>query len=191
MIFKNCPLRSFLLSVQLCKDAQEWRECVSFYRKLMSSFLQLPSLSPVCQLDILDLLQMLILGLPELHLVGGSGPHEGNILVGGRPVCDDGHNVQNALVVCRFPFYLGAMISNRPLKMMITSKTSKCHHPPRMLGYPSGLPTHWSHFGAVAPNFAMDNVQCLGNETSLLDCPHLKVCDSYNQSLVSFMTGLW
>ena len=47
---------------------------------------------------------MLILGFPELHLVGGSGPHEGNILVGGRPVCDDGHNAQNALVVCRFPF---------------------------------------------------------------------------------------
>ena len=86
------------------QDAQEWRECVSFYRKLMSSFLQLPSLSHVCELDILDLLQMLIIGLPELHLVGGSGPHEGNILVGGRPVCDDGHNAQNALVVCRFPF---------------------------------------------------------------------------------------
>ena len=47
---------------------------------------------------------MLILGFPELHLVGGSGPHEGNILVGGRPVCDDGHNAQNALVVCSFPF---------------------------------------------------------------------------------------
>ena len=64
---------------------------------------------------------MLILGFPELHLVGGSGPHEGNILVGGRPVCDDGHNAQNALVVCRFPFYLGAVISNKPLKIMITS----------------------------------------------------------------------
>ena len=68
---------------------------------------------------------MLIPGLPELHLVGGSGPHEGNILVGGRPVCDDGHNAQNALVVCRFPFYLGAMISNKPLKIMMTSKNSK------------------------------------------------------------------
>ena len=38
-----------------------------------------------------------------VELVGGSGPHEGNILVGGQPVCDDLHGDQNALVVCRFP----------------------------------------------------------------------------------------
>ena len=37
-----------------------------------------------------------------VELVGGSGPHEGNILVGGQPVCDDYHDDQNALVVCRF-----------------------------------------------------------------------------------------
>ena len=38
----------------------------------------------------------------ELTLVGGSGPHEGNIFVGGKPVCDDHHDATNALVVCRF-----------------------------------------------------------------------------------------
>ena len=38
----------------------------------------------------------------ELTLVGGSGPHEGNIHVDGLPVCDDHHNANNALVVCRF-----------------------------------------------------------------------------------------
>ena len=38
-----------------------------------------------------------------MKLVGGSGPHCGNIIVGGRPVCDDGHDADNALVVCRFP----------------------------------------------------------------------------------------
>ena len=37
----------------------------------------------------------------EVKLVGGSGPHEGNILVGGLPVCDDSHDSENALVVCR------------------------------------------------------------------------------------------
>ena len=37
----------------------------------------------------------------EVKLVGGEGPHEGNILVGGLPVCDDHHDAQNALVVCR------------------------------------------------------------------------------------------
>ena len=44
-----------------------------------------------------------------MKLVGGSGPHEGNILVGGLPVCDDHHDAQNALVVCRcanlFPLF--------------------------------------------------------------------------------------
>ena len=43
---------------------------------------------------------------PELTLLGGSGPHEGNIFLDGRPVCDDMHTAdehgrQNALVVCR------------------------------------------------------------------------------------------
>ena len=33
--------------------------------------------------------------------MGGSGPHEGNIFVGGKPVCDDHHDAENALVVCR------------------------------------------------------------------------------------------
>ena len=29
-------------------------------------------------------------------------PSSGNILVGGQPVCDDGHSYKNAFVVCRF-----------------------------------------------------------------------------------------
>ena len=38
----------------------------------------------------------------EVTLVGGSGPHEGNIFVGDNPVCDDHHDAENAHVVCRF-----------------------------------------------------------------------------------------
>ena len=38
----------------------------------------------------------------DVNLVGGSGPHEGNIFVGEKPVCDDEHNAMVALVVCRF-----------------------------------------------------------------------------------------
>ena len=42
----------------------------------------------------------------ELMLLDGSGPHEGNIFLDGRPICDDKHTDdehgrQNALVVCR------------------------------------------------------------------------------------------
>ena len=40
--------------------------------------------------------------LSEVKLVGGAAPHEGNIFVGGSPVCDDFHGAKNALVVCRF-----------------------------------------------------------------------------------------
>jgi hypothetical protein len=83
----------------------------------------------------------------EVKLVGGSGRHEGNILVGGRPVCDDEHNAQNAKVVCR------------------------------MLGYPYGQATVKSHFGRVSSTFKMDDVRCTGNEASLLDCRHNTVDD--------------
>merc|ERR1712212_445773 len=81
----------------------------------------------------------------EVELVGGSGPQEGNILVWGRPVCDDGHpdfGAQTAQVVCR------------------------------MLGYYGGEYTPHSHFGDVSADFAMDEVQCTGNEASINDCPH-------------------
>ena len=52
---------------------------------------------------------------------------------------------------------------------------------PRMLGYSSGQPTTKSHFGSVPSTFAMDDVSCFGNETSLLDCPHATVdnCGSH------------
>ena len=48
---------------------------------------------------------------------------------------------------------------------------------PRMLGYSYGQHTSQSQFGSVSSTFGMDNVQCTGNETSLLDCPHLTVDD--------------
>ena len=46
-----------------------------------------------------------------------------------------------------------------------------------MLGYYYGQHTTHSQFGSVSSTFGMDNVQCTGNETSLLDCPHLTVDD--------------
>ena len=46
-----------------------------------------------------------------------------------------------------------------------------------MLGYSFGLPTNESHFGQVSTTFGTDEARCLGNETSLLDCPHVAVND--------------
>ena len=55
--------------------------------------------------------------------MGGSGPHEGNIFVGGLPVCDDGHDAQNALVVCRFAKNRGMKIFCKTFYLKITIKT--------------------------------------------------------------------
>jgi hypothetical protein len=97
--------------------------------------------------SILVLFATIEAALAEVKLVGGSGRHEGNILVGGLPVCDDEHNALNAKVVCR------------------------------MLGYPYGRATVKSHFGRVSSTFKMDDVRCTGNEASLLDCRHNTVDD--------------
>merc|ERR1719447_932760 len=78
-------------------------------------------------------------------LVGGSAPHEGNVMINGRPVCDDYWDNRDANVVCR------------------------------MLGYPFGIATTNSEFGAVEENFIMDNVQCSGHENSICDCTHISV----------------
>ena len=47
----------------------------------------------------------------------------------------------------------------------------------RMLGYANGIATTRSHFGQVSSTYAMDDVRCFGNETSILACPHSDVDD--------------
>ena len=41
-----------------------------------------------------------------------------------------------------------------------------------MLGYDAGQFTKMSQFGRVSNDFGMDEVRCIGNETSILDCPY-------------------
>lgn len=77
-----------------------------------------------------------------IELVGGSGPHEGNIMLYGRPVCDDIATPENAEVVCR------------------------------QLGYLGGYITTDSFFGPVSSDFAMDEVNCNGTEQYIWRCPH-------------------
>merc|ERR1712192_335429 len=80
---------------------------------------------------------------PTIELVGGAGPHEGNIMINNRPVCDHGRNPENAEVVCR------------------------------QLGYLGGSLTTGSHFGTVPEDdFAMNDVQCNGTEGDIWRCPH-------------------
>ena len=84
----------------------------------------------------------------NIILDGGRFPHEGNILVDGQPVCDDEWSLVDAHVACKEMGYYGAV-----------SATSR------------------SEYGRTSPEFAMDNVECDGTETRLLDCPHSKVLD--------------
>jgi len=100
-----------------------------------------PTPSPALQLQ----LQLSSLPTPapaqEIELVGGSGPHEGNIMLNGQPVCDSNNSPGNALVVCR------------------------------QLGYLGGHATWGSHFGEVSGDFAMVSVNCTGTEEALWRCP--------------------
>jgi len=86
-----------------------------------------------------------------LCLVGGSTPEEGNVLVGGKPVCDDEWDLKDAAVVCR------------------------------QLGFPGVREaTVESTYGPVSPHFAMDQVACFGNETSLSSCYHSEREDCFD-----------
>ena len=77
-----------------------------------------------------------------MSLVGGSAPREGNVLVDGRPVCDDSWGALDAEVVCR------------------------------MLGFVSGAATTQSTFGPVSGDFIMDDVECEGDEGDIRECQH-------------------
>ena len=103
---------------------------------------------------------------PEhIKLVGGKNEREGNIMVGGKPVCDDGfkkYGKAAAQVVCRF-----ILIWHKTIIHIFLTIFS-----PRELGYDGGQYTKESHFGKVSDDFMMDEVQCKGNEEKLLDCPY-------------------
>ena len=80
---------------------------------------------------------------PVIKLVGGTTSNEGNVMVDGKPVCDDYWDTKDAKVVCK------------------------------MLGYTGGDAIIESAFGPTGVDFAMDDVQCNGNEHTISDCPHL------------------
>ena len=82
-------------------------------------------------------------GVPHLTLEGGPNPHSGHVMVGGRPVCDEGWDALDGAVVCRQLGYYG-----------LDRVTTR------------------SRFGQVSSNFAMDDVHCSGDEKRLEDCPY-------------------
>ena len=88
----------------------------------------------------------------EVCLEGGRSRGAGHVMVAGRPVCDDEWDLEDAAVVCR------------------------------QLGFPGvERVTLESEFGTVSSSFAMDDVRCAGNESSLAECGHKKGddCDGH------------
>eukprot|EP00397_Hematodinium_sp_SG-2012_P052514 GEMP01062115.1.p1 GENE.GEMP01062115.1~~GEMP01062115.1.p1 ORF type:complete len:372 (+),score=40.39 GEMP01062115.1:199-1314(+) len=79
---------------------------------------------------------------PGLVLIGSNSKSEGNVYVDDLPVCDDNWNNNAALVVCK------------------------------MLGYGAGRSVIQSHFGHVANDFSMDDVECDGSETNIKSCAY-------------------
>ena len=79
----------------------------------------------------------------QVCLVGGNNRYSGNVIIDGAPVCDDEWDLEDAAVVCRQLGFAGVDRATRE-----------------------------SEFGTVSSQFAMDNVRCQGNETSLDQCRH-------------------
>ena len=84
-----------------------------------------------------------------LCLEGGEGPTiSGNVMIGGKPVCDDSWNMVDANVVCKELGYYRAKQFTRE-----------------------------SYYGPIDTDYRMDNVKCGGHEVRLLDCPHVEQDD--------------
>ena len=72
---------------------------------------------------------------------------EGNVYIDGKPICDDGWDKNAAIVACR------------------------------MLGFSDGEPTQQSAYGEVYDTMAMDDISCIGDETSLYNCAYSSYTD--------------
>ena len=82
-----------------------------------------------------------------IRLVGGSGPHEGRVEVyyygTWETVCDDGWDLQDAMVVCRQLGYINATAA---------------------WGSPS--------FGPGSGPILFSHLLCIGNESNITECGH-------------------
>ena len=72
--------------------------------------------------------------------MGGPTAHEGNVLINGRPVCDDYWDNNDATVVCR------------------------------MLGYGSGIAVQNAAYGSIQGKFIINNIDCKGTEANIHQC---------------------
>jgi hypothetical protein len=82
--------------------------------------------------------------------------NEGNVFIDGQPVCDDGWGEAEANIACR-------------CSMSLSSRLQEFS---RMLGFETGVATTESRFGVSSDDFAMDDLECRGDEETLFDCTY-------------------
>ena len=89
---------------------------------------------------------------PGIRLLGGSGPHEGRVEVYHNgtwgTVCDDGWDLQDAMVVCRQEGYFNVTSAKRS-----------------------------ASFGAGSGPIFLSNLSCSGNESHIMACPKYSSAD--------------
>ena len=90
---------------------------------------------------------------------------DGELVVGGRPVCDDGWDINDANVACKMMGYQSA--NTAPTQIS--------------LPYPSPA------------DFVLDNVDCTGEEDDLFQCPYVAIhnCGNSEGAGVTCSEILW
>ena len=86
--------------------------------------------------------EVVVLDTMKVSLVGGSGSHEGDVHIGGFPVCDDGWDSRDAEVVCHQLGFPGLHTYTRLSRFTESSETP----------------------------FIATSFKCEGNETGLFEC---------------------
>ena len=96
----------------------------------------------------------------KLEINLGARVTKGNVYLDGKPICDKGWNLEDAIVVCRWSnCYFWYIHDILPYAY-------------RMLGYGQGFPELGSPYGPAGADeeFQYTEISCKGDEESLLDC---------------------
>ena len=106
---------------------------------------------------------MLLLETMPVVLVGGAELHEGDVEVGGHPVCDDGWGQEEAEVICRQLGFRGAQAATE------MSFFGKQRSPTNLT---SGTSQTFQANSFTRLPFIASDFECRGNEARLAVCPH-------------------
>ena len=112
----------------------------------------------------------------QIRLVGGNIPNEGRVEIcisnEWGTICDDVFTSVDAQVVCRKLGYLTTGISNKNILLYIILVNCP-------IANTDALAFSGAHFGTGTGDIFLDNVGCIGTESSLLDCSYVSGSNIY------------